>query len=89
MKKIILMLSMGLFLYAFTMHVKVSVDSPMELVTEKAVAHASGGCANGPFTGCWPDCPLYKEYIQCPSGFYIIRCDCGPGTCTPFDQGFC
>ena len=44
MKKIILMLSMGLFLYAFSMHVKVSVDSPMQLVTEEALAQSTGGC---------------------------------------------
>ena len=42
MKKIILSLGVGLFLWAFATHVKVSVDSPMQLVTEQAMAQGTG-----------------------------------------------
>ncbi len=55
MKKIILSMGLGLFLLAFSMHVKTAVDSPMGLVTQEALAQGgtSGACgANGPTLGC-------------------------------------
>lgn len=82
MKKIILMLSVGLFLYAFTMHVKVSLDSPMELVTEEAMATCT--------QTAWG---YYASFHPCPPGSncsMVYRCQTGTtGYCMPCLQNFC
>ena len=57
MKKIILSLGVGLFLWAFATHLKVSVDSPMQLVTEQAMVHATGGGG-----GCTSTTDCYDSY---------------------------
>ena len=40
--------------------------------------------------GCWPLPAEVTTFVQCPDGFsWVIRCDCGPGYCTPGSQTFC
>lgn len=69
MKKIILAMGFGLFLLAFSMHLKTSVDSPMGLVTEEAMAQGTGtgGCSlnigDCLVTNCWVSGIIYGQYM--------------------------
>ena len=71
MKKIILSMGLGLFLLAFSMHLKTSLDSPMGLVSEKALAYYTGGGSSG----CTADDP----------GECVAACDDGTPCCVGND----
>jgi hypothetical protein len=45
--------------------------------------------SNAQITGCWPQPAEKLEWVRCSSGEYVVRCDCGPGSCAPEMQELC
>ena len=64
MKKLILSMGVGLFLYAFAYHVTVSVDNPMKLVTQEALVHASGVDCECRGVLFWKSCKAADEEVE-------------------------
>lgn len=45
--------------------------------------------SNAQLTGCGLEPAEEIEWIRCPGGEYVIRCDCGTGDCEPSMQELC
>ncbi len=41
------------------------------------------------YNGCYPDPAELVTFAPCPDNGYVIRCNCGSGSCSPSWQEFC